>query len=533
MAAPRPTDPADLRNALEDSHYLLAYFSRSKVDMLEHKRGEFNEKIKIVSSLRSDDVPSASSDKIAEFWEAFIYLSDRAVPATIESIRYYFRYKDQRWFRPFTMVTMIALFITIVLSLLSYIGSRAILHYDDDYAHWSQMQMLVRYLAEGSTVTLQQKKTANNDNEHKTVNKEDNAATVWELSVKPPDYTSPRTNSKSVSTTDPHLKETAANLDPKFDVPIAQVPRIRAILADVDNPREPPVQDNEFACWPLFRSFARGWSPANTKAAANAQPPAQPPEQNGRLPNPPEVPSNDYRVIPAGLTWGECLRLMNDVKPHVLTVADDFTATYTRMEAERETLQVILDIVWFPGWIYDRLVPGQRDAGTEVFLPPTDAFNLFVLLQQRGAPVPLIFEIPSTKTFAGVFDARLVVAIANTYLLTFAFGLLGACVWVIRASNRRIENFTFSPSWIARYRARILLGMVAGPTIGLFFDQSHFLSTATTHTEVASLSTQLSASAIAFVAGFSIEILFALLDRLIRIMREFAGDNSPEYQTVK
>lgn len=220
-------------------------------------------------------------------------------------------------------------------------------------------------------------------------------------------------------------------------------------------------------------------------------------------------------------------------KAHVLTVADDFTATYTRMEAERETLQLILDLVWFPGWIYDRLVPGQRDAGTEVFLPPTDAFNLFVLLQQRGAPVPLIFEIPSTKTFAGVFDARLAVAIANTYLLTFAFGLLGACVWVIRASNRRLENFTFAPSWIARYRARILLGMVAGPTIGLFFDQSHLLSTATTPTEVASLSTQLSASAIAFVAGFSIEILFALLDRLIRIMREFAGDNSPEYQTVK
>jgi hypothetical protein len=68
----------------------------------------------------------------------------------------------------------------------------------------------------------------------------------------------------------------------------------------------------------------------------------------------------------------------------------------------------------------------------------------------------------------------------------------------------------------------------------LFFDQSgHLLSTATTHTEVPSLSTQLSAGAIAFVAGFSIEILFALLDRLIRIIREFAGDNSPEYQTVK
>lgn len=424
---------------------------------------------------------------------------------------------------------------TIVLSLLSYIGSTAILAYDGDYAHWSQMQMLVRYLAEGSTVTLQQKKTANNGNEDKTVNREDETAKVWELSVNPPpDYTSPRTNSKSASTTGPHVNETAANLDPKFDVPIAQVPRIRAILADAYSQGEPTVQDNGFACWPLFISFARWGSALNTQAPANAQSPAQLPGQNGGLPTPPEVPSNDYHVIPAGLTWGECLRLMKGVKPHVLTIADDFAATYTSMEAERETLQVILDIVWLPGWIYHKLVPEQSHSGSESFLSPTDAFNLFVLLQQRGAPVPVIFPIPSTKTFAGVFDARLAVAIANTYLLTFAFGLLGACVWVIRASNRRLENFTFSPSWIARYRTRILLGMVAGPAIGLFFDQSgHLLSTVTTHTEVPSLSTQLSAGAIAFVAGFSIEILFALLDRLIRIIREFAGDNSPEYQTVK
>lgn len=106
-------------------------------------------------------------------------------------------------------------------------------------------------------------------------------------------------------------------------------------------------------------------------------------------------------------------------------------------------------------------------------------------------------------------------------------------MWAIRETNRRLENFTFAPSVLARYRARILLGMVAGPTIGLFFDQGgHLLSFTATHTEVPSLTTQLSASAIAFVAGFSIEVLFALLDRLIRIIREFAGDNSPQRQTA-
>jgi hypothetical protein len=527
--APHPTDPADLRNAAKDSQYLLAYFTRTKVDISDDKRHEFNKQIRIISSFTSDDDPSF--DKIAEFWEAFISLSDRALPATIESIQYYFRCKDQSWFRPFAIVTMIALIMTIGLSLLSYIGSKAISEYDDDYAHWSQMQMLVRYLADGSTVTLQQKQP-DNDNEDKTVGKEAQTAKVWQLSINPARaYTSPRANLRSASTTGPHLNdnETAANRDPKIDVPVAEVPRIRAILADAEDEREPTVLDNGYTCWFLFKMFER-FGVNSQPSVATTQAPAQRPGEFAEPATPPET----YHAVPAGLTWGECLHLMNGVKPHVLTVADDFAATYTRLEAERETLHLILDVVWFPGWIYHKLVPGQPDSGTESSLPPTDAFNLFVLLQQRNSPIPAILPIPSTKTFAGVFDARLAVAIANTYLLTFAFGLLGACVWVVRATNRRLENFTFAPSWIARYRARILLGMVAGPAIGLFFDQSgHLLSAATTHTEVPSLSTQLSAGAIAFVAGFSIEILFALLDRLIRIIREFAGDNSPEYQTVK
>ena len=118
--------------------------------------------------------------------------------------------------------------------------------------------------------------------------------------------------------------------------------------------------------------------------------------------------------------------------------------------------------------------------------------------------------------------------------MTLAFGILGACVWVLREVNRGLENFTFSASRRAQYRARILLGMVAGPTIGLFFDQGgRFLSFTTTSTDMPSLSTQLSAAAIAFVAGFSIEILFAILDRFIRIIREFAGADSLDQRTVR
>jgi hypothetical protein len=135
--------------------------------------------------------------------------------------------------------------------------------------------------------------------------------------------------------------------------------------------------------------------------------------------------------------------------------------------------------------------------------------------------------IQSAQDFIDIFDARLSVAIVQTYLLTVAFGFLGACVFVLREFNRRRENFTLAPSLFPRYRARILLGLVVGPTIGLFFDQDgHLLSFVTSATNAPSLTSQLSASAIAFIAGFSIEILFAVLDRLIHIIQDFAGADS-------
>jgi hypothetical protein len=91
-----------------------------------------------------------------------------------------------------------------------------------------------------------------------------------------------------------------------------------------------------------------------------------------------------------------------------------------------------------------------------------------------------------------------------------------------------------APSLFPRYRARILLGMVAGPAIGLFFDQDgNFLFFATSVTNAPSLTNQLSATAIPFFAGFSIEILFVILDRLIRIIQDFAGADSHSLATSK
>jgi len=249
---------------------------------------------------------------------------------------------------------------------------------------------------------------------------------------------------------------------------------------------------------------------------------------------------------------------MAKVKPHVLSIADDLAFTYSSMLAERKALSQILGVVLFPvrvtevistpvNWIYRQIaggvtqipaahatesnplppsvVPGRNPNSQIEDIDPTagEAYYLFVLLQQRHVPIPFVFPNPSVTVLGTMFDGRLAVSITNTYLLTLAFGFLGACVWVLREINARLEDFTLAPSLFPRYWARILLGMVAGPTIGLFFQDGRLLSFTTSAASVPNLSTQLSAAAIAFVAGFSIEILFTILDRFIRVIQEFAG----------
>src|SRR5215469_8377177 len=189
--------PDRLQEAIRDSHYLLAYFSRAKVNIPAEKRAEFNQAVTRLSSFRRDRsgarlVASRATEgseagattaeetaEIAKFWNAFIFLSDLAFPATIESIRYYlrfyydggkrdsdsephrghrFRCRNTQW--SFFLLTVLALFMTVGLSLLSYIGAQALIHYDNDYAHWSQVQNLVRYLDEGGKAIFTGDQTA-------------------------------------------------------------------------------------------------------------------------------------------------------------------------------------------------------------------------------------------------------------------------------------------------------------------------------------------------------------------------------------
>lgn len=109
----------------------------------------------------------------------------------------------------------------------------------------------------------------------------------------------------------------------------------------------------------------------------------------------------------------------------------------------------------------------------------------------------------------------------GNYVLPIIFALLGASVYVILDFYSKLRDSLLAPrdavlSWI-----RLVLGMVLGACVGLFFSSSSNPASMPTGAGLADAIT-LSASGLAFIAGFGVEGVFGMLDSLVR--RIFSGD---------
>jgi hypothetical protein len=130
------------------------------------------------------------------------------------------------------------------------------------------------------------------------------------------------------------------------------------------------------------------------------------------------------------------------------------------------------------------------------------------------APYRLLIA-PDGKTTPGdgfevAFAAlRMMLDFLAAYVLPALYGLLGACAFVLRqlcadlstnAVTRRIANDSR-----IRYSMRLCIGVIGGLAVGWFVDP----------TQEGSVVANLSPLALAFVAGYGSDLLFAVLDRIV------------------
>lgn len=91
------------------------------------------------------------------------------------------------------------------------------------------------------------------------------------------------------------------------------------------------------------------------------------------------------------------------------------------------------------------------------------------------------------------------------YLLPLLYGWLGACLYVLRKLAQEIKALAYTAEQDMLYRLRVYMGMLAGLIV------VWFMPVVQSDPNVKSLS----AFAVALLVGYSIDLLFALLDRII------------------
>lgn len=94
-----------------------------------------------------------------------------------------------------------------------------------------------------------------------------------------------------------------------------------------------------------------------------------------------------------------------------------------------------------------------------------------------------------------------------TALVPMLLGAIGACTYVLRLMSQQIADTTFSTTSPIRHFVRVALGALAGVAIGL----GGFVT-----------NSGLSAAALAFIAGYAVEPVFATLDAFAAKFRQGA-----------
>ncbi|WP_018609969.1 hypothetical protein [Uliginosibacterium gangwonense] len=112
-------------------------------------------------------------------------------------------------------------------------------------------------------------------------------------------------------------------------------------------------------------------------------------------------------------------------------------------------------------------------------------------------------------SYADLQQARLAGKFAcqsiELYLLPLLYGWLGACLYVLRRLAQDIGTKSFTPEQGLVYSLRVYMGTLAGLIV------VWFLPVAQTDPNIKSLSV----FAVALLVGYSIDLLFALMDRII------------------
>ncbi|WP_417911767.1 hypothetical protein [Candidatus Electronema sp. TJ] len=108
-------------------------------------------------------------------------------------------------------------------------------------------------------------------------------------------------------------------------------------------------------------------------------------------------------------------------------------------------------------------------------------------------------------------SAQLILQPIQQYILPLLYGWIGALAYVLRSINREIKEITYTSQSNEHYRLRTQLGALSGLAVGWFLSVDPEDYAAQNSFSFGSLSPL----ALSFLAGYSVELLFSAMDKIV------------------
>lgn len=160
---------------------------------------------------------------------------------------------------------------------------------------------------------------------------------------------------------------------------------------------------------------------------------------------------------------------------------------------------------------------GQDSLAVEILLSQKNAFFRFlqgiVFFEDYLLEGVSGAEYSEAMSFVAPKLMENMLVVLSLFVLPILYGLLGACTYVIRRLSEDIANISYTPDLLLRYGLRLILGLLCGLSAAWFLPID-LTSTADNAVPLAFLRA-VAPWALAFLAGYSVELLFSALDRVV------------------
>ncbi|MDR2548789.1 MAG: hypothetical protein LBD10_01090 [Desulfobulbus sp.] len=164
------------------------------------------------------------------------------------------------------------------------------------------------------------------------------------------------------------------------------------------------------------------------------------------------------------------------------------------LKTKKENLEIYLDANYHWLKLWSRI--------------PNTILGIDTMCDPNNSPEDAIKE-----NIAYLQSATVTMDILQKYLLPLVYGFLGACVYILRNLSSKIKAYAFINASIINFHIRLCLGTLGGIAIVWFVSPE----------KGADPILSLSPLALAFLAGYSVELLFTVMDTVINA---FTGDNA-------